>query len=65
MVEVQTALNVVADVEDNAVLAAAVDGRVDYLVTGDPHLLAHGQYEQCRIVTPDQFLEYLKAQEQQ
>jgi putative PIN family toxin of toxin-antitoxin system len=63
IVEVQVTLDVVSDADDNAVVAGAVDGRADFLVTGDPHLLALRQYEQCRIVNPDQFLAILREQE--
>jgi putative PIN family toxin of toxin-antitoxin system len=64
MVEVQTTLDLVSDEADNQVLAGAVDGRTDFLVTGDPHLLALQQYEGCKIVSPDQFLAVLQKEEQ-
>jgi uncharacterized protein len=62
MVEVQTNLEVVSDKDDNRVLAGAVDGRTDFLVSGDPHLLALQHYEGCKIVSPDQFLEILQKE---
>ena len=64
MVEVHTNLDVVSDADDNRVLAGAVDGRSDFLVTGDPHLLALQQYEGCKIVSPDKFLAVLQKEEQ-
>jgi putative PIN family toxin of toxin-antitoxin system len=56
MVEPQSRLEVVADADDNQILAGAVDGRADYLVTGDPHLLTVGQMGECKLVSPEQFL---------
>jgi putative PIN family toxin of toxin-antitoxin system len=59
VIAVSSELRVVADADDNAVLAGALDGRADYLVSGDPHLLQHGVYRRCQIVTPDAFLQVL------
>ncbi len=64
MVEVQTTLDVVSDEDDNQVLAGAVDGRAEFLVTGDPHLLVLQQYRGCKIVNPAQFLAVLQKEEQ-
>jgi putative PIN family toxin of toxin-antitoxin system len=59
-VEVHTTLTAVpADVKDNPVLACAVDGRADYLVTGDPDLLSLDAFQGIQIVTPNRFLEIL------
>lgn len=42
---------------DNKVLEAALEGEVDYLITGDrKHLLPLKQFKGIPIVTPDQFL---------
>ncbi len=58
VVTVRTTLDVVKDdPEDNKILACAVDGKASYLVTGDPDLLAIGEYKGVRILTPAQFLE--------
>lgn len=45
--------------EDDLVVATAVSGRVDYLVTGDSKLQKLGAYEGVSIVSPRQFLEIL------
>ena len=47
------------DPDDDQYLAAAVEGRATFVVTGDPHLLAVGQYEGIRIVSPRAFLDLL------
>ena len=49
------------DPDDDKYLAAAVEGRASFVVTGDPHLLAVGQYEGIRIVTPRSFLDLLDS----
>jgi predicted nucleic acid-binding protein len=45
--------------DDDAILAAAVEGCADYIVTGDQDLLAIGDYQSIRIVTPRAFLQRL------
>lgn len=47
------------DPDDDAVLAAAVEGRADTIVTGDDDLLALGEYDGIAIVTPRVFLDLL------
>ncbi len=47
-------------VKDDYLLAYAVVGRVDYLVTGDDDLLVLGQVEEVKIVTPTVFMAILK-----
>lgn len=44
-----------ADPDDNRVLEAAIEGRVDYIVTGDHDLLDLREYEGIAIVTPARF----------
>lgn len=47
------------DPEDDHIVAAAIEGRSDFIVTGDRHILALGEYEGVRIVTPAAFLKVL------
>ena len=49
------------DEEDDLVLATAVAGSADYLVTGDKGLLVLGSFRGVRIVTPRAFLDILEA----
>lgn len=51
--------DVIADADDNLLLALAADAEADYLVTGDKLLLAVGTYERTQILTPREFLEVL------
>jgi putative PIN family toxin of toxin-antitoxin system len=48
--------------EDDLILATAVSGQADYLVTGDRQLLALGSYQGVQIVTPRNFLAILEAE---
>ena len=48
-----------ADPDDDKYLAAALDGRAGWVVTGDRALLALGEHEGVRIVTPRAFLDLL------
>jgi len=63
LVEVKTKVNVVhEDVADNKFLECTFDGKADFLVTGDEHLLRIGQYKATRIESVRQFLRILKEQ---
>ncbi len=44
------------DPDDNQVLETAVEGKSDFLITGDKDLLILKIYHNIKIVTPDQFL---------
>src|SRR5207248_8548809 len=62
LIEVHSQLAAVPrDVKDDPVLACAVDGRADYLVTGDPDLLSLKLFRGIQIVSPAQFLQVLEA----
>ena len=47
------------DKDDDVVLATAVAGRADIIVTGDADLLILKNYQSIRIITPRQFLKFL------
>lgn len=49
------------DPKDDFLLALALDGRADYLVTGDADLLALDPWRGVRIVTPADFLAAVRA----
>jgi putative PIN family toxin of toxin-antitoxin system len=50
---------VIADPDDDVVLACAVAAEADYVVSGDPHLLNLQQFQSIPIVTPAQAVEQL------
>jgi len=47
------------DRDDDKVLAAAIAGKADLIVTGDADLLVLGQHRGIRILSPRQFVELL------
>ena len=49
-------LKIVRDEDDNRVLETAVEGKCDYIITGDRELLQLGTFRNIKILTPDQFL---------
>jgi len=49
-------IKLVKDDDDNRVLEAALEGRCDYIVTGDKDLLDLKIFKNIKIVTPDTFL---------
>lgn len=57
MVKPDAVLRVIdVDPDDDRVLECAVNGKADYIVTGDRHLLKLGVYEGIAIVTVREFL---------
>lgn len=50
---------VARDAADDAVLAAALDGRTDHIVTGDEDLLVLGSYRGITTLTPRQLADLL------
>ncbi len=47
------------DPEDNKILACALEGKADFVVSGDHHLTEIGSFGAVRIVKPDTFLEIM------
>ena len=47
------------DPDDDKYIAAALEGRAAFIVTGDRGLLALGEHQGIRIVTPREFLDLL------
>ncbi len=47
---------IVDDPNDDAMLETAVVGNVDYLISGDPHLLKLKEFAKVKIVTASEFL---------
>jgi putative PIN family toxin of toxin-antitoxin system len=54
-----------ADPADDMFLACALEGRAEYVVSGDRHLLEIGSYHGVLVVTPRQFMTMLAAEEEQ
>jgi putative PIN family toxin of toxin-antitoxin system len=52
---------ITVDPSDNIFLAAALEGRADYIVSLDRHLLDLKHYHRIQIVRPNRFLEVLRA----
>ena len=53
---------VTRDPKDDAVVACAVEGNVDYLVSGDQDLLVLKRYEGVEVITPREFLEFMEEE---
>jgi len=52
---------VTRDPKDDAVVACAIEGEADVIVSGDQDLLTLGTYEGIEVITPRQFTELLVA----
>jgi putative PIN family toxin of toxin-antitoxin system len=55
----QQVVGVSEDPDDDIYIAAALEGRCPYIVSGDPDLLTLGEHEGIRMVTPRTFLTLL------
>ncbi|MHB9072417.1 MAG: putative toxin-antitoxin system toxin component, PIN family [Desulfobaccales bacterium] len=53
---------VAADPSDDMVLAGAVEGSADFIVSGDHHLLDLKNYQGIKIVNPARFLELMEGE---
>ena len=51
----------VRDKKDNIILECAYDGKSDYIITGDKHLLDLKEFKGIKIVTPKEFLGILEG----
>ena len=60
MVSPKKRITVSADIKDNIFLECAVEARVDYLITGDRHLLDVQNFEGIPILAPAEFLKLVK-----
>lgn len=49
------------DPSDNKFLICALEGRADYLVTGDKHLLNLGTYKGTKIISPKDFKSIIES----
>ncbi|MBS3908749.1 MAG: putative toxin-antitoxin system toxin component, PIN family [Actinobacteria bacterium] len=47
------------DPSDNIFLACAVEGKADFIISGDNHLLQVGTYQRIQIITPREFVDQL------
>ena len=62
LVQEKTRVQASPDPDDDKFLAAAVDGKAQYVVTGDKSdLLALGEYQNIRIISCRAFLHFLRA----
>lgn len=50
------------DPDDNKILACALEGKVDYIVSGDHHLTDLKSFHGISIVNPDMFLQAIRGQ---
>lgn len=54
-------IEVVRDPDDNKIIAAAIEGRADYIVTRDKDLLDLKEYQEIKIVSPESFIKILRS----
>lgn len=58
LIETKTKINIIEDdPKDNIVLECAYDGKAEYIVSGDPHLLKLKEFKGIKIITPKNFLD--------
>lgn len=57
-----TKIEVVRDPNDNKIISAALEGKVDYIVSRDKDLLDLKEYQGIKIVTPEEFMGILRSE---
>ena len=57
IIETKLKLDVCADKKDNMLLECAVEGKADYLISGDDHLLRLKKFRNVKIVSVKEFLD--------
>lgn len=60
LVEPQKSISISKDKKDNIFLECAFEAEVDYIITGDQHLLEIGNYSGIQILTPAEFLKMIQ-----
>jgi predicted nucleic acid-binding protein len=55
MIEITTQINLCRDPKDNKFLELAVNGKADYLISGDQDLLILNSFEKINILSPQAF----------
>lgn len=58
----KTKCTICRDPDDNQILALAIDGNANYIVTGDRDLLTLTKIKRVAIVKPKEFLKIIKSQ---
>jgi predicted nucleic acid-binding protein len=53
-----------ADPDDTKYLVCAVEGRADFIVSGDHHLTDLGIYRGIRILSPEDFIKMVSANQE-
>lgn len=53
-------INIIKDDPDNRILECAIDGKADFIVSGDQHLLDLEEYKKIKIINTAKFLELLQ-----
>ena len=49
--------NISRDIDDNKILKCAIEGKVDFIITGDNDLLGLKEYQTVKIVSSKEYLE--------
>ncbi|MCP8307789.1 MAG: putative toxin-antitoxin system toxin component, PIN family [archaeon] len=63
IVEVRTHLpQITEDPDDNMIIETALDGRADYIVSGDKHLLMLKEFKGIKIIDVEEMLKILASQ---
>ena len=56
MIEVTQTITIYRDIKDNKFLELAMEGKADYIITGDQDLLILNPFNNIEIITPRDFL---------
>lgn len=57
----RTKVEIVRDPGDNKIIAAAIEGNADYIVSRDRDLLDLNDYQRIKIIKPEEFMKILRS----
>ncbi len=61
LVVIKTKLNIIKeDIRDNHILELALDGKADYIISYDNHLLKIGEFNKTKVIEPKEFIKLLR-----
>lgn len=61
IVQGKTEIKTVRDPDDDKIIATAVEGNADYIVSRDKDLLDLQEYQGIKIITPEEFMKILRS----
>lgn len=60
LTETETQINIIEHAADNMILELAIDGKADYIISYNKHILNLREFKGIKILTPEDFLKIIR-----